>query len=189
MPSPGGGCQWTTTPEADEILNQRWADVFVIPDILCNAGGVIVSYFEWAQDLQNFLWADIEITDRLYRILEIAFTAVIKRSKERKIPSPHLCTFHWCGTDGRREACPGALSLSEKPLKDCRRGISRTPRRHSASTLVDTPIDPYWNLLPRTLYHSYRMARNNCWRVALRAASLPYVIDHKSIMSGVSGSR
>ena len=75
-----------TTPEADEILNQRWADVFVIPDILCNAGGVIVSYFEWVQDLQNFLWADIEITDRLYRILEIAFTAVIKRSKERKIP-------------------------------------------------------------------------------------------------------
>jgi glutamate dehydrogenase (NAD(P)+) len=75
-----------TTPEADEILNQRWADVFVIPDILCNAGGVIVSYFEWVQDLQNFLWADIEITDRHYRILEIAFTAVIKRSKERKIP-------------------------------------------------------------------------------------------------------
>jgi glutamate dehydrogenase (NAD(P)+) len=75
-----------TTPEADEILNERWAEIFVIPDILCNSGGVIVSYFEWVQDLQNFFWADIEITDRLYRILDTAFTAVIKRSKERKIP-------------------------------------------------------------------------------------------------------
>ena len=75
-----------TTPEADEILNERWAEIFVIPDVLCNSGGVIVSYFEWVQDLQNFFWADIEITDRLYRILDNAFTAVIKRSKERKIP-------------------------------------------------------------------------------------------------------
>jgi len=75
-----------TTPEADEILNQRWDEVFVIPDILCNSGGVIVSYFEWVQDLQNFLWSDIETADRLYRILDTAFTSVIKRAKERGIP-------------------------------------------------------------------------------------------------------
>jgi len=75
-----------TTPEADEILNQRWEELFVIPDILCNAGGVIVSYFEWVQDLQNFFWSDIEITDRLYRILEASFAAVIKRAKDRGIP-------------------------------------------------------------------------------------------------------
>jgi glutamate dehydrogenase (NAD(P)+) len=75
-----------TTPEADKILNERWAEIFLIPDILCNAGGVIVSYFEWVQDLQNFFWSDIEVTDRLYRLLDSAFTAVIKRSKERKIP-------------------------------------------------------------------------------------------------------
>lgn len=75
-----------TTPDADEILNQRWGEVFVIPDILCNSGGVIVSYFEWVQDLQNFLWSDIETADRLYRILDTAFTAVIKRAKERGIP-------------------------------------------------------------------------------------------------------
>jgi glutamate dehydrogenase (NAD(P)+) len=74
-----------TTPDADEILNQRWAEIFVIPDILCNSGGVIVSYFEWVQDLQNFLWSDIEVADRLIRILDTAFSAVIKRSKERKI--------------------------------------------------------------------------------------------------------
>jgi glutamate dehydrogenase (NAD(P)+) len=75
-----------TTPDADEILNQRWDEVFVIPDVLCNAGGVIVSYFEWVQGLQNFLWSDIETTDRLYRTLDTAFTAVIKRAKEQKIP-------------------------------------------------------------------------------------------------------
>ncbi len=74
------------TPDADEVLNQRWDEVFVIPDILCNSGGVIVSYFEWVQDLQNFFWSDVEIMDRLYRILDTAFTAVIKRSKERKLP-------------------------------------------------------------------------------------------------------
>lgn len=75
-----------TTPDADEILNQRWNEIFVIPDILCNSGGVIVSYFEWVQDLQNFLWSDVETTDRLYRILDTAFNAVIRRSKERRIP-------------------------------------------------------------------------------------------------------
>ena len=44
-----------TTPAADLILEQRWDEIFVIPDILCNAGGVIVSYFEWVQGLQSFL--------------------------------------------------------------------------------------------------------------------------------------
>src|SRR5207253_11336111 len=59
-----------TTPDADLILDQRWDEVFVIPDILCNAGGVIVSYFEWVQGLQAFLWSESEVTDKLFRILE-----------------------------------------------------------------------------------------------------------------------
>ena len=75
-----------TTPAADRILFERWNEIFVIPDILCNAGGVIVSYFEWVQGLQAFLWNESEVMDRLFRILEQAFTAVIKRSREGKIP-------------------------------------------------------------------------------------------------------
>ena len=79
------GANGPTTPEADLLLNQRWGEVFVIPDILCNAGGVIVSYFEWVQGLQSFLWTETEVTDKLFRILEHSFTQVIKRAKEHKV--------------------------------------------------------------------------------------------------------
>jgi glutamate dehydrogenase (NAD(P)+) len=74
-----------TTPQADLILEQRWDEVFMIPDILCNAGGVIVSYFEWVQGLQSFLWSEMEVTDKLFRILEHSFSQVIRRAKEHKI--------------------------------------------------------------------------------------------------------
>jgi glutamate dehydrogenase (NAD(P)+) len=74
-----------TTPEADVILNQR-PEIFIIPDVLCNAGGVIVSYFEWVQDLQSFFWGESEIMDRLYRILETAFTQIASTSRKQKIP-------------------------------------------------------------------------------------------------------
>ncbi len=68
-----------TTPEADRLLAER-GDVFVIPDILCNAGGVIVSYFEWVQDLQQFFWGRAEVLDRLYRLLDDAFRRVLDRA-------------------------------------------------------------------------------------------------------------
>lgn len=75
-----------TTPAADRILFERWNEIFVIPDILCNAGGVIVSYFEWVQGLQQFFWNESEVMDKLFRILEQAFAAVIKRARDAKIP-------------------------------------------------------------------------------------------------------
>ena len=68
-----------TTPEADLVLAER-GDVFVIPDILCNAGGVIVSYFEWVQDLQQFFWGRAEVLDRLYRLLDDALRRVLDRA-------------------------------------------------------------------------------------------------------------
>jgi glutamate dehydrogenase (NAD(P)+) len=78
------GANGPTTPEADVILDQR-GGVFVIPDILCNAGGVVVSYFEWVQDLQSFFWGETEVTDKLYRILENAYTQVLTHSRKQKI--------------------------------------------------------------------------------------------------------
>lgn len=75
------GANGPTTPEADAILDRRRDEIFVLPDILCNAGGVIVSYFEWVQDLQRLFWEEAEVFDRLYRILERSFQQVIARAK------------------------------------------------------------------------------------------------------------
>ncbi len=73
-----------TTPEADVILDQR-PEIFIIPDILCNAGGVIVSYFEWVQDLQSFFWTESEVMDKLFRIMETAFAQTLNMSRKQKV--------------------------------------------------------------------------------------------------------
>ena len=78
------GANGPTTPEADLIIDQR-PEIFVIPDILCNAGGVVVSYFEWVQDLQSFFWSESEVVDKLFRILENAFTQTLTLSRKNKI--------------------------------------------------------------------------------------------------------
>ncbi len=68
------GANGPTTPEADVILRDR--GVTVIPDILCNAGGVVVSYFEWVQGLQHYFWKESEIISRLQEIMARSFTRV-----------------------------------------------------------------------------------------------------------------
>jgi glutamate dehydrogenase (NAD(P)+) len=73
-----------TTVEADTVLRQR-DDIFLIPDVLCNAGGVIVSYFEWVQDLQSFFWTEAEVNDKLYRQLELAYQQVLQMAKKQKL--------------------------------------------------------------------------------------------------------
>jgi glutamate dehydrogenase (NAD(P)+) len=78
------GANGPTTPEADEILNDR--GIVVVPDILANAGGVIVSYFEWVQDLQNYFWEEDKVNSRLERIMVRSFGEVWDFSQEKRVP-------------------------------------------------------------------------------------------------------
>jgi glutamate dehydrogenase (NAD(P)+) len=78
------GANGPTTTRADEILNDK--GVFVIPDILANAGGVTVSYFEWVQNLQELIWSEEEVLDRLTRIMQKGFKEVLDISLSKKVP-------------------------------------------------------------------------------------------------------
>jgi glutamate dehydrogenase (NAD(P)+) len=77
------GANGPTTMEADEILAD--AGTTVVPDILANAGGVTVSYFEWLQSRQQFLWSETEVNDQLVRLMKEAFAAVWSTAKERNV--------------------------------------------------------------------------------------------------------
>ena len=72
-----------TTPEADDII--KASDIFVIPDVLCNAGGVTVSYFEWVQDMAQFFWDEAQVNQKLEQLMLKAFHQVRNVCKDRKI--------------------------------------------------------------------------------------------------------
>jgi glutamate dehydrogenase (NAD(P)+) len=78
------GANGPCTLEADKVLNEN-PDLFIIPDILANAGGVTVSYFEWVQDLQNFFWTEKEIHQRLWEIMTRSFQNLVAMAEEKKV--------------------------------------------------------------------------------------------------------
>jgi glutamate dehydrogenase (NAD(P)+) len=78
------GANSPTTPRADEILNDK--GVVIVPDVLANAGGVIVSYFEWVQNLQHFRWGEDEVNEKLSGIMRSAFREVAERAHENGTP-------------------------------------------------------------------------------------------------------
>ncbi len=77
------GANGPTTSEADAILEKK--GVVLVPDILANAGGVVVSYFEWVQDLQNLFWSEDEVNARLAQIMDVAFNGVYDIAKENNV--------------------------------------------------------------------------------------------------------
>ena len=77
------GANGPTLPEADDILTQR--NITVVPDVICNAGGVTVSYFEWVQDFSSFFWSEDEINARLDKIMEQALLAIWQKSEQLEV--------------------------------------------------------------------------------------------------------
>ncbi len=84
------GANGPTTPEADDILHER--NVLVLPDVIANAGGVTVSYFEWVQDFSSFFWSEDEINARLVRIMKEAFAGIWEVAQTHQV-SLRTATF------------------------------------------------------------------------------------------------
>jgi glutamate dehydrogenase (NAD(P)+) len=78
------GANAPTTPDANDILLDK--GITVIPDVMANAGGVVVSYFEWVQNLQHFRWEEDEVNEKLEKIMRRSYREVAERAKEKDLP-------------------------------------------------------------------------------------------------------
>ena len=107
------GANSPTTPAADQILRDK--GIYVIPDVMANAGGVVVSYFEWVQNLQHFRWEEREVNDRLGTIMRRAYREVSARAKEESSTCARPPT--WSASSGwSRPPGPAATSAVAEPL-------------------------------------------------------------------------
>ena len=105
------GANGPTTPEADLVLEKRQSEVFLIPDILCNSGGVVVSYFEWVQDLQQLFWEEEEVTRREYRYPRPRLRYDGGACESRQDPAPDRGDGDRRGEGPRRQEHAGAVSV------------------------------------------------------------------------------
>ena len=121
------GANGPTTAGADSILDEK--EIFVIPDILANAGGVTVSYFEWVQDRGGYFWSEDTVNERLTDIMRRSFADVLKLSMQHKV---NMRTAAYMTVDQpRRDGAPAARHLRVAPRAPRR-------RRRRASRAIGT---------------------------------------------------